>query len=914
MRKSAMPSLFLLLALALTACGASAAEISEADYARLRDAALARPRRVIIDNDGCDVTAYPESREISLKDITDYFNAKCIGHEIDAISYTPYCVSFMMSHRSKVADLNYGRMHVKGLRNLTQWTHEQGTDGLEMASRFARENHFEIFANMRINDLHARWAPKSNYAPFMTAHPEWLVGDMHNAPPFGSWVQFNFAIPQVRERFLAIVTELLAYDVDGLVVDFCRYPVLFPSVAHGQDASEEERGIITTLMRELRALSDRIGKERGHYLLLMAKVPDGIEINKAIGIDVARFCEEKLIDILIVGSDIGRSVPFAKAVRMGQDHGVKTFLSIEAWNGANPLSKDSLELYQGLAAAAWQAKPDGLFYFNMFYHADKFDAIKATPKELLLKDKSYWGRHHSRPDYAAPCARYNRMDAVDGTWLALSTDRTAEVLLETGAEFQRNDIAEKNPAVQLILHTGQNTPEIQAAVNSKTLRRPMCFPRKQIFQVPYWDVKAGQNRIQLKLSQPASPVFRTLFKGDQIIRYSGELPWRRLWPFFVKDETERIVDNALRLHDFGSEDGQCVNFYYPISATAANLAGCFDMKVEYSDAPEAIVLRLADGKHVELITFEPRRIAFRHAQAAADFVTDDDFHHYEWAIDEDGSLSLKADGDELLRATMPMPADDQRARFTGNLDGLPYMYERSLIIGSLSEKGKGASLWKNFQLSQGTCVDGTELSLKFSEDSFLPLCKAMEQPERLTPLFHYHPEEGRLPSEAGWNSSYTEGRLKITKENTLLFDNGDADNLFPTATWQIPPELKRAGAIVRLTWQSRVIESSGNGFTLGFRIISPRDGKCRLFSVMQRKGDAKAASLSTPTASGEFSSFQAWIEIDTGHYILSINGQVVEMDTMQEVFAPPLLFMGDGSSSCEGIAELRSLDVCLYGN
>ena len=43
---------------------AAATELTDAEYEQLREEALARPRRIFADNDGCDVTAYPAGKPI----------------------------------------------------------------------------------------------------------------------------------------------------------------------------------------------------------------------------------------------------------------------------------------------------------------------------------------------------------------------------------------------------------------------------------------------------------------------------------------------------------------------------------------------------------------------------------------------------------------------------------------------------------------------------------------------------------------------------------------------------------------------------------------------------------------------------------------------------------------------------------
>jgi uncharacterized lipoprotein YddW (UPF0748 family) len=69
--------------------------------------------------------------------------------------------------------------------------------------------------------------PKSDPPHLLRLHPDWRVVDRRGRPmPYSEgYVFVNLAHPEVRKHILAVAAELVrGYDLDGLHLDYCRYP------------------------------------------------------------------------------------------------------------------------------------------------------------------------------------------------------------------------------------------------------------------------------------------------------------------------------------------------------------------------------------------------------------------------------------------------------------------------------------------------------------------------------------------------------------------------------------------------------------------------------------------------------------------------------------------------------------------
>jgi uncharacterized lipoprotein YddW (UPF0748 family) len=123
---------------------------------------------------------------------------------------------------------------------------DPGWDPLQQALDAARPHGLRVHAY--INVLPG-WKgledPPAEAGQLWTAHPDWFMVDSlgRRMLPTSGWYAFiNPVLPEVRAHLRGIVDELCRYDVDGIHLDYIRYPYDYRLVArqHYPDATDEE--------------------------------------------------------------------------------------------------------------------------------------------------------------------------------------------------------------------------------------------------------------------------------------------------------------------------------------------------------------------------------------------------------------------------------------------------------------------------------------------------------------------------------------------------------------------------------------------------------------------------------------------------------------------------------------------------
>ncbi|MGD1940764.1 MAG: glycoside hydrolase family 10 protein [Leptolyngbyaceae cyanobacterium] len=108
------------------------------------------------------------------------------------------------------------------------------TDAVELAHERGMELHAWIWVFAAGNQRHNAIMNKSDdfLGPSLIGNPDWVAYDQDGSPiPLGQTKAFyDPANPEVREYLLQLVDEIISdYDVDGLQLDYIRYPFQDPS-------------------------------------------------------------------------------------------------------------------------------------------------------------------------------------------------------------------------------------------------------------------------------------------------------------------------------------------------------------------------------------------------------------------------------------------------------------------------------------------------------------------------------------------------------------------------------------------------------------------------------------------------------------------------------------------------------------
>ncbi len=703
-------------------------EISDADWAKLKQQALSRRRKVIFNNDAVEVTwGWLKSD----KPITqEKFNARrmnmAIGNEIDTITFAPFGVGMRTIHRSKVTDIFYEGANGLGKKtyNPTKELHDQGTDALELAVNFCRANGFEIFPSLRVNDYHDAWDRKRMPTPFKAKHPEYLIGSRSNPPSdIGAWSAYDFAHKEVRDRLVAIAKEMMDnYDVDGIELDFNRWPILLKSVAWGKKASPEETKLIAGMMKEISDAAEEIGRKHRKPRLVAINIPDSLEFCIDSGMDIPAWCKKNYVDLIIIGSDAGNFLPRGYAVKQMKKLKKPVYLSCcdpdmgrcMRNDRKNIFGRNTVAAWVGTAAAALSAKPDGLHYFNQFYVDDpkkNIQSIKRNLDDLAGMDKIYYltpggiNMGVKNRDHYRKCSVLYPKNKK-----AIAVGQNAVFYMEIGDDFRKQ--AALKPEITLYLQTIKaDDCNLQVSINGNKLK-PL-EKKGNIYNVSVSPafLRKGLNQIDIKdTGYNCNLPRRMILDSNHVPHWNNPTPWSFLTyiPGSIKAKNHTCIIN-----DQSEEHAVLAAYKLPARKNGTQKVD-FKLKVKECDTPGAVACMLANGADMEIVMFNKDNIELKFAKKSVPFNTQNDFHHYVIEM-VPRNIIVKADNKVVLKAPLVKRVDSPEAKEALFSKADNNDFKSLVAIGSISKKGKGVSVWKNiyYNLNGGAILADLALKVNF---------------------------------------------------------------------------------------------------------------------------------------------------------------------------------------------------------
>jgi hypothetical protein len=303
-----------------------------------------RKRRIIYNNDGDDAVCARTGQEFehdSAEGLTvrtegelidDFLNARntpLIGSQVDSNWYCSCMAGLTFSHQTKLGGFYDQDMPPELIE-------KYGRDTLQIHTDFSHQHDMEVFWSLRMNDVHDATPPglrRWNYglAAFKRDHPEFLMGTPDDSE-HAAWTSLDYSFPEVRDHVFSIIEEVAHnYDVDGVEMDFFRHYPYFRPTREMLPVEPQHLEMMTDLMRRVRKLADEVGTQRGRPLLLAARTPFNTADSRFIGVDLGRWLEEDLLDLLIPGggSESSMSESFAEIVALGHRHDVPVYPCID---------------------------------------------------------------------------------------------------------------------------------------------------------------------------------------------------------------------------------------------------------------------------------------------------------------------------------------------------------------------------------------------------------------------------------------------------------------------------------------------------------------------------------------------------------------------------------------------------------
>ncbi|MDD4190932.1 MAG: hypothetical protein PHI28_06360 [Mangrovibacterium sp.] len=371
-------------------------------YRELRTEKLNKPRAVIHNNDGCDVIYFPMNEKYTVKNLMDKRTAGLVGTDVRTISFCPTSSGFgYYTHRTEVGEVLVRHGFEFGVRpdtrNITAEMMDEGTDPLQANVEFARENGFELFWSNRMNDTHdaahRKDKPYYLWTKFKENSPQYLFGNIGEALPHGRWSSVDFEHQEVRDLCVQFFKEVCTnYDVDGVELDFLRHFELFKTVARGEFATQEQLDMLTDMVRQIREVTEEEGMKRGNPILVLTRVPTSPEYAKKAGVDVEKWIDEGLVDI-VVGSCYFRLDFWENFAKLGKKKNVKIYagLSESRVREEHPmLVRQQNAVFRARAAAAWEAGLDGMYSFNEYNSRVKYLTEIGDPAKLQTTNNLYF--------------------------------------------------------------------------------------------------------------------------------------------------------------------------------------------------------------------------------------------------------------------------------------------------------------------------------------------------------------------------------------------------------------------------------------------------------------------------------------------------------------------------------------------
>lgn len=293
------------------------------ELAALRRKAARRRRRLIYNDDGCGPIMQPGGD--SPQGFLDGANSRMRvlpGTQVDSV-FICSGATHVLNHPTKVAE-SYAdvadKYQIGGewalMRDNMRALEKAGTDAVQLTIDFCRRRRLEVVYSHRINDIHNQFLAVER-STWFREHPQYWLNTPENASQAGGvnsprhwWSALDFERPEVLAHLAGIQEEVCGrYDIDGIEIDYFRSPMFFRPNLDFDPATPDQREILTGFQRRLRELHFRAGTKRNRPILTIARVPATVERCLHVGIDIERWMQERLVDLLTIG---GGYIPFTE--------------------------------------------------------------------------------------------------------------------------------------------------------------------------------------------------------------------------------------------------------------------------------------------------------------------------------------------------------------------------------------------------------------------------------------------------------------------------------------------------------------------------------------------------------------------------------------------------------------------------
>ena len=341
---------------------------------------------------------------------------------------------------------------------------------LTVLIELCREAGIEFFPRVRMNSHYGYELDSVGYGRFRREHPECLIGRPGEDIPAGGidWAVrtgLDFSFPAVRDHIYSITTELFErFDIDGVEMDFNRHPTFFRREEQTQNGY-----LMTDLVRRVRTRMREVEQERGRPIQLAVRVPPTLAVSQRIGLEVEKWIQEGLADIVIAGIGwIPFEMPIDEFVTTAEKsgHPVRIYGCIE---GLRPTSDDRVIR---AAAARFHRAGAGVYLYNFFRLPAAWQQqmlpVLADPAALARLDKRYELDHNDRNSPNRHSGAFlNALPAVQLPMVLDRTRRPPRIRIEVADDVEgaRTDGALRRCVLGLLVSNFAPGDELEVSLN-----------------------------------------------------------------------------------------------------------------------------------------------------------------------------------------------------------------------------------------------------------------------------------------------------------------------------------------------------------------------------------------------------------------------------------------------------------------
>lgn len=381
-----------------------------------------------------------------------------------------------------------------------------------------------FFISYRMNDHHyvtdLEW-PSHN--AIWREHPEYWLGDSETSPytKKDDVRLFNYMLPEVRQYYFAIIEELCSrYDVDGVELDFQRFPKFFRD-----DEIAEGTAVMTAFVRRIKEMMGKIGSARGKSLPLCVRVPETLAKCEAAGLDVPGWAAAGLVEMVNISSFYMHTMELDIEGFRAKTRGAKLYGEMNYVTAQKPKEKSARryttpEIYRATAMNFLSRGADGLSLFNFDYVPDKQRLAMADCLKGITDVGSLEGRSKNYVVYPG----FGTFPATDGADIEVTIP---DDVASGGFARAVLRVETRQSCAGLRLGVSLNGVPLESCGHDGTeLFPPLAqnegYPKPdavKFYAVPLELIERGKNRVELRNLDRGKESFR--FQSLEIALYSG---------------------------------------------------------------------------------------------------------------------------------------------------------------------------------------------------------------------------------------------------------------------------------------------------------------------------------------------------------------------------------------------------------